>query len=174
MLGPSGKAGGCQRVEKGAHLKDDQQHQRENQQTAKQPPARVQEQFVEPEPPAFPRVQAARDGNFFKEHGCTMVAVGVHFFRQRARQSRFSQGSGPGDLRCQIGKTGIQGMQEVIVVFSQLRKQQGAGHLKNAFDIGVADDRFERLQAFGDMARWRLRQRAGFFPRNLDGLGKKC
>ena len=133
----------------------------------------MQEQFVEPESPAFSGVEAARDGDLFVERGRPMVAVGMDFFWKRARQSRFSESSGTGDLGGQIGETGVQGVQKIVVVFCQLRKQQGARHLKNAFDIGVADDRFERLQAFGDMARWRLRQRAGFFPRNLNGLGKK-
>ena len=54
----------------------------------------MQEEFVEPAPPAFARVDAARAGDVLKQNRRAVMAVGVDFLGQRARQRLFGARAG--------------------------------------------------------------------------------
>ena len=94
-----------------------------------------------------------------------VVAVGVQFFGQRARQHLFCLCSGQRYIGQQSGEVRAQSVQEIVVVLGELREQECAWHLKNLLDFRVGDDRPERLQTVGDMFGGRLRQGADLFPR---------
>lgn len=127
-------------VEDGAQFEDEEQHQREDRQRADEAPARMQEKLVGPALPAWRHAFAARPGHGLEADGGAVVAVGVDFVGQRARQGRI--GGGPGQLQriCLCGKMRFEFLHEIRVVFGEplgqelVRYREGGGHFRLAGD----------------------------------------
>jgi len=167
-FGPGDQARDCEAVKEGADLEDEKQHDGEDRQRAGEAPAWVQKDLVGPALPAWLLGTAAGASDRFVQHGGAMVAVGVDFLAERARQDVAGGIAGIEQLDRLGRKMAAQFLEEVVVVLGQLQGKESGGHVKGIGHRGLRDDVGNRREMFDDMRTGRLWLRRALLVRRAD------